>query len=393
MISLYKKNTVDIKYNMVATTMYGLEDILEKELIELGAENVQKGNRCVHFYGTNNLLYKANIQLRTALKILKNITSFNAKKEAELYRNISRIKWDKILNCDKTFSISSTVNSKYFTHSNYVSLVTKDAIVDQFRKRYNKRPSVDLKNPDINIHIHISNYKCDVSLNSSGQSLHKRGYRSKSFSAPMNEVLAAGIILLSKWDFNKPLIDPMCGSGTLLIEAGLIAINRAPNILRKNFSFQKWNDFNTKSFENIKKSIQYKERGFNGSIKGFDISASAISVARNHVHNMKLNKTIKIQGQDFFKSTGDEKSIIIMNPPYGKRIEFKKDYYKEIGDTLKKQYTNTSAWIISSDFDEIKKIGLKPSKKIKLFNGALECKLLKYELYQGSKKASKLQSE
>jgi len=377
---------------MVATTMFGLEKILEKELITLGATDIKLGNRCVYFSGDQELMYKANLQLRTALKILKNISTFTASKETELYRNISRVKWHKIMDSAKTFSVSSTVNSRYFKHSNYVSLVTKDAIVDQFRKKYNNRPSIDLKNPDINIHIHISDHKCDLALNSSGQSLHKRGYRSKMFAAPMNEVLAAGIILLSNWDKKSLLIDPMCGSGTLLIEAGLIAINRAPNIYRKSFTFQKWKDYDNTLFENLKTKIIKNETEFNGEIQGFDISASAISTARNHVHNMKLNNIVKIEGQDFFKSNGIENSVIVMNPPYGKRIELKQDYYKEIGNTLKQKHINTSAWIISSELSELKKIGLRPSSKIKLFNGALECKLLEYQLYKGSKKASKLQN-
>jgi len=383
---------LDKIYNLVATTMFGLEQVLEAELIVLGATEVKRGNRCVYFSGDKKLIYKSNIQLRTALKVLKNLSKFKAKKENELYKNISRIKWYKILNCSKTFSVTSTVNSKYFTHSNYVSLITKDAIVDQFRKKYNQRPSIDVKNPDINIHVHISENQCNVSLNSSGQSLHKRGYRSKNFAAPMNEVLAAGIILLSGWEGNKNLIDPMCGSGTLLIEAGLIATNKAPNIYRESFSFQNWQDYDKILFQNLKKEIIKNEIAFCGKIQGFDISASAISIARDHIHNMKLNNIIEIHGQDFFKSNGVENSMIIMNPPYGKRIEIKPNYYAEIGDTLKKKYTNTSAWIISSDLDELKKVGLRPSKKIKLFNGALECKLLEYQLYKGSKKASKLQN-
>ena len=381
------------KYNMVATTMFGLENLLEKELLELGAKEVKIGNRCVYFSGDKALMYKANIKLRTALKILHTLSTFTASKEFDLYKNISSIKWHKILDTSQTFSVSSTVNSRHFKHSNYVSLVTKDAIVDQFRKKYNKRPSVDLKSPDINIHIHISEHKCNLSLNSSGDSLHKRGYRSKVFSAPMNEVLAAGIVLLSNWDKNQDLIDPMCGSGTLLIEAGLIAINRAPNIYRKAFNFQKWKNYDHALLEDIKKEAVQNETKFNKVLKGFDISASAISTARNHIHNMKLSSIIKIDGQDFFKSNGHNNAMVLMNPPYGKRIELKKDYYKEIGDTLKQKYPNTCAWIISSEFEELKKIGLRTSKKIKLFNGALECKLLKFELYTGSKKIKKSQNE
>lgn len=379
-------------YDFIATTMFGLEDVLQKELIELNANNIKTGNRCVYFQGDQNLMYRANIKLRTALKILKKIKIFKAKKEAELYKHISRIKWYNLLSDTDTFSVSSTVNSKYFTHSNYVSLVVKDAIVDQFRKKTNKRPSIDLKNPDLNIHIHISNNYCTVSLNSSGDSLHKRGYRSSKFHAPINEVLAAGIILISNWDTQKTLIDPMCGSGTFLIEAALCAINRAPNIYRKTFGFQNWKDYNHTMFKKIKSEIIKQEISFNGNIKGYDISANAISITRQHIENMNLNKVVQISGKDFFQTTGESNSILIFNPPYGKRIEIQENYYKEIGDTLKQQHTNTSAWLISSELEKIKTIGLKPSRKIKLFNGPLECRLLKYELYKGSKKINKSQN-
>ncbi|MBF25346.1 MAG: RNA methyltransferase [Flavobacteriales bacterium] len=378
---------------MIATTLFGLEPLLKDELEKINAKKIQIGNRCVYFTGNNELMYRANIQLRTALKILKEISIFKSKNEHELYKNINRIKWDKIMTTSQTFSVTSTVNSKYFSHSNYVSLVTKDAIVDQFRKKYNKRPSVDLKNPDFNIHIHISNNNCNISLNSSGKSLHKRGYRTNRFTAPMNEVLAAGMVLLSGWNKQQNLINPMCGSGTLIIEAGLIAKNRAPNIFRNNFSFQNWNDYDNILFNNLKIDIRNREVEFQNNIVGFDISASAIAMARQSVESIKLNDIIKIQGKNFFKSNGEENSIILINPPYGKRIALKQDYYKQLGDTLKQNYINTDAWIISSELEQLKKIGLKPSKKIKLFNGALECKLVKYELYKGSKKFNKFQSE
>jgi len=384
---------VEKKYKMVATTMYGLEPLLKKELKSIGAQSIKTGNRCVYFTGDKQIMYDANIKLRTALKILKNITTFQAKQEKQLYNYISQIKWFNLFNLNQSFSVSSTVYSKYFTHSNYVSLVVKDAIVDQFRKKFKERPSINLQNPDLNIHIHISNNQCNVSLNSSGESLHKRGYRSNNFLAPMNEVLAAGLIQLSGWNQNQPLINPMCGSGTLLIEAALIAINRAPNIYRKSFQFQNWKDYDAMLLNKRKIAAQKEEKSFNGVISGFDISASTISIADNHIHNMKLNNIIQINGQDFFKSSGIKNSTIIINPPYGKRINFKQDYYKQIGDTLKQNYSNTIAWIISSEIEELKKVGLKPSKKIKVLNGPLECRFLKYELYTGSKKFSKSPNE
>ena len=379
-------------YNLVATTMFGLEPILTQELQKIGAKKIVKGNRSVSFQGDKRLIYLANLKLRTALKILKTIKIFKAYKEEDIYRNVSKIKWYKIFNVSKTFSISSTVNSKYFKHSKYVSLIIKDAIVDQFRKYKNKRPSINIKSPDISIHIHISDYNCSISLNSSGHSLHKRGYRVGKFKAPINEVLAAGIVMLSNWDLKTKLLDPMCGSGTILIEAGLIAMNRAPNIYRGFFNFQQWKDYDKTLFENIKAQLIKEERVINSKIHGYDISSNAISVARKNIAKMKLHHHIKINKEDFLQTQGEENIILIFNPPYGKRIDLRENYYKIIGDKLKQNYTNTYAWIISSEFKEIKQIGLKTTEKIKLFNGALECKLLKYELYQGSKKTNRPQN-
>ncbi len=384
---------MDKIHKIVATTMFGLEEVLEKELILIGAQNIVRGNRHVKFEGNHELIYKANLQLRTALKILKSIKSFKAKNEKDLYKLVSHIRWFKLFSYKQTFSITSTVNSKYFTHSHYVSLITKDAIVDQFKKKYKLRPSIDVENPDFNIHIHISNDRCNLYINSSGDSLHKRGYRTNNFRAPINEVLAAGIILMSDWDKNQLLIDPMCGSGTFLIESAMIAINKAPNILRNKFGFQKWHDYNETIFNNIKFKLLNEEKVFNEKILGFDISASAILIAKQHVQNMGLNSIIKISGSNFLSSDGFEGATIFLNPPYGKRIMLKDNYYKEIGDTLKQKYTNTSAWIISSDLEAVKKIGLRPTKKIKLFNGSLECRLLNYKLYKGSKKINKPQNE
>jgi len=384
--------SVENTHNLVATTMFGLEPILTEELEQIGAKKIMQGNRSVSFQGDKALIYLANLKLRTALKILKTIKVFKAYKEEDIYRNVSKIKWYKVFNVSKSFSISSTVNSKYFKHSKYVSLIIKDAIVDQFRKYKNKRPSINVKTPDISIHIHISDYNCSISLNSSGHSLHKRGYRVGKFKAPINEVLAAGIVMLSNWDLKTKLLDPMCGSGTILIEAGLIAMNRAPNIYRNFFNFQKWKDYDNTLFECIKTQLIKEERVINSKIQGYDISSSAISVARQNIAKMKLHQDIKINKEDFLQSQGEENIILIFNPPYGKRIDLKEDYYKLIGDKLKQNYTNSYAWIISSEFNEIKQIGLKTTEKIKLFNGALECKLLKYELYQGSKKPNKPQN-
>ena len=381
-------------YKMVATTLFGLETILAEELKQIKAQKVEIGNRCVLFYGDEKLMYLANLKLSTALKILKPISNFKATKEKALYFHMSKINWTEILDVSKTFSITSTVNSNYFKHSNYVAHIAKDAIVDQFRKKTNERPSINIKNPDININIHISNNHCDISLNSSGQSLHKRGYRLQTFTAPLNEVLAAGIIKLSDWNSSLDFINPMCGSGTMLIEAALMATNRAPNLFRESFNFQNWKNYSKKLYDEIKIDLQKQEKKCNIRIYGSDISASALSIARQHIEHMKLDHIIKIEGSNFFKTADVKKnSTIFINPPYGKRIELKKDYYKEIGNTLKQMYTGTSAWMISSEMAALKTVGLKTSKKIKLFNGSLECKLVKYDLYEGSKKIIKSDNE
>lgn len=378
--------------NYTATTLYGLEKVLFDELTQIGALNIEIGNRCVYFSGDKTILYKSNLGIRTALKILKTEKIFNANNEKILYHQTSKIKWDKIFNTKNTFSVSSTVNSKYFNHSKYTSLVVKDAIVDQFKKFHKIRPSVDTINPDYNINLHITHNKCNISINSSGQSLHKRGYRSSQFKAPINEVLAAGIILLSGWDKKVNFIDPMCGSGTFLIEAAMIATNMAPNLNRKSFGFKKWKNFDTSLYEKIKQELKNDEKQFDNIIFGFDIAASSVAISRINCQNSGLEKIIKVDGANFFKSQNHNNCFLIFNPPYGKRISYKPNYYKEIGDALKHNYQNSTAWIISSEINELKKIGLRASRKIKLFNGQLECKLIKFDMYPGSS-SSKLLGE
>ena len=378
--------------NYTATTLYGLEKVLYDELTQIGASNIEIGNRCVYFSGDKTVLYKSNMSLRTALKILKTERVFNANNEKILYHQASKIKWDNIFNVHNTFSVSSTVNSKFFNHNKYTSLVVKDAIVDQFKKFHNNRPSVDIKSPDYNINLHITNKQCNISINSSGQSLHKRGYRLNQFKAPINEVLAAGIILLSGWDKKVNFIDPMCGSGTFLIEAAMIATNKAPNLKRKSFGFKKWKNFDISLYEKIKQNLKNEEKQYDKNIFGFDIAASSVAISRNNCQNSGLEKIIKVDGANFFKSQNHNNCFLIFNPPYGRRISHRPDYYKEIGDTLKHNYQNSTAWIISSEINELKKVGLKPSRRIKLFNGQLECRLIKFDMYPGSS-SSKLPNE
>ncbi|WP_037314665.1 class I SAM-dependent RNA methyltransferase [Salegentibacter sp. Hel_I_6] len=377
-------------FKMIAKTMYGFEPILAKELMALGAMDVKEGTRNVSFVGDTGFMYKANLCLRTAIKILKPYQSFKIFSEEDLYKQIYNLPWENFMSVDDTLAIDATVHSETFTHSQYISLKTKDAIVDRFRDKFDKRPNVDLDFPTLRINIHIEKNFCNVSFDSSGQSLHKRGYKSATNIAPINEVLAAGMLLLSGWDGQCDFMDPMCGSGTILIEAAMIACNIPPNLNRKEFAFERWKDWDEDLFEKIESSVLKKMREFHFKIKGYDTSPSAVHKAIDNIENANLSEFIKVERQDFFASEKEEERHLHMlfNPPYGERLEIDMPkFYKEIGDTLKQSYPGTDAWFITSNLEAIKHVGLRPSRKIKLYNGALESKLLKYQIYQGSKKA------
>jgi len=379
----------ELKFKMLAKTFHGLEEVLKDELIGIGASDVKAGNRIVEFSGDKALMYSANFHLRTALKILKPVADFKAHNENELYDAVQSIPWDTIFDVHQTFAVDSVVYSPHFSHSKYVALKVKDAIVDQFRDKYKKRPYVETENPDVQISIHISNNLCTLSLDSSGESLHKRGYRLKATKAPLNEVLAAGMILLSGWDLQSNFIDPMCGSGTLLIEAAMLAYGIPPGIYRRKFGFESWKDFDSDLLETIYEE-ESTNKPFEFKILGSDISEIAIRVAEKNIANASLNQKIelKITPIDNYQPPENEKGIIITNPPYGERLKKTqiKDFYRYLGDVFKNQYTNYKIWLLSSNFDAIKYIGLKPSNKITLYNGPLECKYLKYDIYPGSKK-------
>lgn len=377
-------------FYMIAKTMYGLEEVLANELKTLGAQKIKIFNRAVSFKGDTGFLYKVNLNLRTALRVLKPIKHFQAYDEKDLYRKLSLIDWTSIFKIDKTFSTSASTNSTSFPHSKYASLVLKDAIVDTFRKKFNRRPNVDPKNSDIKFDIHINKNTCTVSLDSSGQSLHKRGYKIESVPAPINEVLAAGIILLSNWDRHANLHDPMCGSGTILIEAALIAHNIPANIYRKKFCFQHWNDYDQNLWEKIKDVSLNKEINYNGKITGADICIKSISACRKNIKNALFENNIEIYKENFFVSKAPKNTFILFNPPYGERLNIDtSDFYSKIGTTLKHNCVETEVWLLSSDLSNIKHVGLKPQKKIKLYNGPLECSLRKFEIYDGSKKNKK----
>ena len=377
-------------FKMIAKTMYGFEPVLAKELMALGAMDVKEGTRNVSFVGDKGFMYKANLCLRTAIKILKPYQSFKIFSEEDLYKKIYELPWEDFMDVDDTLAIDATVHSETFTHSQYISLKTKDAIVDRFRDKFDKRPNVDLDFPTLRVNIHIEKNFCNVSFDSSGQSLHKRGYKTATNIAPINEVLAAGMLLLSGWDGQCDFLDPMCGSGTILIEAAMIACNIPPNLNRKEFAFERWKDWDEDLFEKIEESVLKKVREFHFTIQGYDTAPSAVHKAIDNIENANLTEFIKVKRQDFFASEkeGERHLHMLFNPPYGERLEIDMPkFYKEIGDTLKQAYPGTDAWFITSNLEAIKHVGLRPSRKIKLYNGALESKLLKYQIYQGSKKA------
>ena len=379
-------------FQMVAKTLFGFEDLLANELTQLGAQKVKKGVRNVTFYGDKGFMYKCNLGLRTAIKILKPIASFKVVNESDLYDKIYKIKWEDYVDYKGTIAINSTVHSTVFNHSQYISLKAKDAIVDRFRALKGERPSIDLKFPDLKINIHIDKLFCNVSLDSSGESLHKRGYKTATNIAPINEVLAAGLIMLSGWDGQSDLLDPMCGSGTILIEAAMIACNIPPNLLRNEFAFEKWTDWDVELFEKIENSLLEKTRDFHHNIYGIDKAPSAVTKAIENVKNANLESFISIRHDDYFKTSKSNTDFlhIIFNPPYGERLEINmEELYGNIGNTLKRNYSNSNAWFITSNVEALKYVGLRPSRKIKLFNAKLESTFVKYEVYDGSKKAKK----
>jgi putative N6-adenine-specific DNA methylase len=384
---------MDNNFKMVAKTLFGFEDILANELTQLGAIDVEKGIRNVSFVGDKGFMYKANLGIRTAIKILKPITTFKVIREDDLYKNVKNMKWEDHLKANGSLAVNATVHNSVFTHSLYTALKTKDAIVDRFREIDGTRPDVDLRFPDIKINVHIDRQLCTISLDSSGESLHRRGYKTATNIAPINEVLAAGLIMMSGWDGQTDFMDPMCGSGTLLAEAAMIACNIPPNLMRKEFAFERWNDWDVELFEKIEESLLKKTRDFHHKILGYDKSPSAIEKAKENIKNAHLEEFIHIQHEDFFKTqkSGDAKLHMVFNPPYGERLENLnvEEFYGNIGTTLKHGYPNTSAWLITSNLEALKSVGLRPSRKIKVFNAKLEARLVKYDMYEGSKKTSK----
>ena len=375
-------------FELIAKTFMGLEPVLAKELTQLGANDVKIGRRMVSFTGNKELMYRANFQLHTAIRILKPIRHFKAKCADDVYEEIKKIDWTAYLDDDKTFAVDSVVFSEEFRHSKFVSYKVKDAIVDQFREKTGKRPNISVANPDLRLNIHIAEDDCTLSLDSSGESLHRRGYRQESVEAPLNEVLAAGMILLSGWKGDTDFIDPMCGSGTILIEAALIAKNMAPGLFRKEYAFEKWPDFDADLFDEIYND-ESQEREFQHHIYGYDVDVKAVNTALLNVKAAGLSNDITVRQQDFKDFTQpSHKSIIITNPPYGERISTPDllGTYKMIGERLKHEFKGNDAWVLSYREECFEQIGLKPSIKIPLYNGSLECEFRRYQMFDGKLK-------
>ncbi|GAB4516552.1 THUMP domain-containing class I SAM-dependent RNA methyltransferase [Flagellimonas sp. MMG031] len=376
-------------FKMMAKTLYGFEPILAKELRNLGAGHVEEGVRNVTFEGDTGFMYKANLCLRTALKVYKPIKTFQVFNEKDLYRHIYELDWPSIFDVEKTFAIDSIANTEVFDNSMFVSLKAKDAIVDKFRAVVRDRPNVKTQDPDIRINIHIYKNTCTVSLDSSGNSLHQRGYRILTNIAPINEVLAAGLLLKSGWDGQTDFLDPMCGSGTFLVEAAMIACHIPANINRESYAFMQWKDYDAELHQKIVDASLKKVREFHHKIIGYDKAPSAVRKTQENVDHANLSDYISVERKDFFRTEKpvEGKLHMVFNPPYGERLPIEmEEFYGRIGDTLKQNYPGTEAWLITSNLEALKHVGLKTSKKIKAFNGKLEARLVKYDIYEGSKK-------
>lgn len=379
---------------MIAKTFKGLEEVLTQELLALGANNVKPSRRAVRFTGDKAMMYRANLSLRTASRILKPIATFSAKNADEVYEQSKAIAWEELMDVNTSFAIDATVYSDTFRHSGFLTYRVKDAIADRFRERGGKRPSVKLTNPDLYINVHVANETVTLSLDSSGESLHKRGWREATTEAPINEALAAGMLLLAGWNGDTDLYDPMCGSGTFLIEAAMIAMNIAPGIYRSSFAFEHWHDFDKDLFEDIYNDDS-NERPFTHHIYGSDASFYCVRAAEKNIKRAGMSKYISLRQcriQDLQPEM--QNGLVIMNPPYGERLTMKQSLdiqtlYGEIGNALKFRFSGSTAWVISSNEDALKCIGLRPTRKIHLLNGELDCLFNKYELFAGTQRAFK----
>lgn len=379
-------------YQLITKTAAGLEGVLAAEIKALGAKNVRLLHRAVLCEGNKELMYRINYTVRTALKVLKPFKTFYAKNEEQLYKQAQEIHWFELLNTDQTFAIDAVVSGRFFTHSQYAALRLKDAIVDQFRDVYGIRPNINTLNPDLRINLHIRQDKVQILFDSSGESLHKRGYRKQVDKAPMNEVLAAGLIQLSGWQADCNFIDCMCGSGTLPIEAAMFAMKIPSGYYRKQWGFMKWPDYNESLWEHIKEDADSKICEFEHEIWASDRSAKAVAIAENNLKQARLTKDIHLMKKNMENLTPpDGRGIVIFNPPYGDRLEEDDidKVYEDIGNTLKHNFKGFQCWLITDDAVALKHVGLRPSKKIAVWNGPLECRFVCFDIFEGSYKDMK----
>lgn len=379
-------------FDMLAQTMAGLEQILAGELIGVGAAAIEVRNRAVSFRGDRACMYRANLRCRTALRILVPIHTFGLKSEEDLYRAINAMPWEDHLDVDDTLAVHCTLSSEFFTHSHYLALKAKDAIADRFRERTGRRPSVDLDDPTLHIHLFVHRDRCTVSLDSSGGSLHRRGYRERVNITPMNEVLAAGLVLLSGWDKTRPLVDPMCGTGTILIEAAMLAANIPPGYHRDRFGFETWKDFDRGLWQRVfDEAVEGIDHEHHPVILGADLSPHVARKAGANIASADLKDRITIRTSAFAElEPPADTGVLILDPPYGERMDKDEDInalYKMIGDTLKKRWTGWEAWILTANLGAAKHVHLTPKPKITLFNGPLECRYMRYELYSGTRRS------
>ncbi|MEN8228615.1 MAG: THUMP domain-containing protein [Bacteroidota bacterium] len=373
-----------------AKTLKGLESLLADELKTLGAERTEVVNRGVTFYGGRALLYRANLASRLSIRVLLPLFRFEATDADTLYRRVKRYDWSLHLDNKMTFAIDPVVHSPFFNNSHFVSQKVKDAIVDRFREQTHLRPSVNKEQPELLINVHISGRLVTISLDSSGGSLHKRGYRTGAFEAPLNEVLAAGMIMITGWTGDTPLLDPMCGSGTLAIEAALIAAGIPPGIFRQQYGFENWKDFDQEMMEHVVQNLP-REKEVKVPIVARDLDPVAVNLARQQVKQMDLSHLVEVEQADFADTDGSEGTTIVMNPPYGERMKPGdiESLYGMIGTTLKHHYPGSDAWILSSSKQAMGRVGLKPSSKRKLYNGSLECSYVNYKTFKGNWKDHK----
>jgi len=378
-------------YNYQKTNRYfaqaadDIKDIAEEELLSFDAQITSQAYRGIYFTANTKVLYTINYHSRLINRVLAPLISFNCHSDELLYKRSLQVNWEDFLNPSKTFAVFASVTNSYIKHSKFASLRLKDGIVDYFRERTGKRPSIDTREPDVWFNLHIENNKATISLDTSGGSLHRRGYRKQNIQAPMVETLAAAIINYSGWDCKSPLYDPFCGSGTLLCEAYMFASKTPASIFRKKFGFERLPDFNLSLWKKIKEDALEKIKPIKkGAIAGSDISSDAIKASIANCKVIDKEEVIEIENKDVFNIDKIDGSTIICNPPYGIRIgktDNLGDFYKKFGDFLKQRCKNSTAFIYFGDRTYIKNIGLKPTWKKPLSNGGLDGRLVKYELY------------